>query len=150
MSREPHNVGLAFLPMGLMDMSVGLMGRKAPKSGDPLMDALLSLLQKGGALGGLGGLIGKFTSAGLGGKANSWVGSGENEALDPDEVEQALGADQLDKIASDAAMSRDEAKGGLASIIPGLVDKASPGGSLPTGDIAKSLRGLDFGSILGR
>jgi uncharacterized protein YidB (DUF937 family) len=136
--------------MGLMDMSVGLLGRKAPKSGNPLMDALLSLLLKGGAMGGLGGLVGKFTSAGLGGKANSWVGSGENEALDPDEVEQALGTDQLDKIASDAGMSRDEAKGALASMIPGLVDQASPGGSLPTGDIAKSLKGLDFGSILGR
>ncbi len=136
--------------MGLMELSVGLLGRKAPKSGNPLMDALLSLLLKGGAMGGLGGLVGKFTSAGLGGKANSWVGSGENEALAPDEVEQALGIDQLDKIASDAGISRDEAKGGLARMIPGLVDKASLRGSLPTGDIAKSLKGLDFGSILGR
>lgn len=136
--------------MGLMDMLGGLMGRKAPKSGNPLMDALLPMLLKGGAMGGLGGLLGKFTSAGLGGKANSWVGSGENEALDPDDVEQALGSEQLDKIAHEAGVSREDAKGGLASMIPGLVDKASPGGSLPTGNIVKSLKSLDFGSILGQ
>ncbi len=128
----------------------GMMGRKAPKSGNPLMDALLPMLLKGGAIGGLGGLLGKFTSAGLGGKANSWVGTGANEPLEADEVEQALGAGEIDRIARDAGVSRDEAKGGLASMIPGLVDKVSPGGSLPTGNLAKMLKGFDFGSILGR
>ena len=126
----------------------GLMGRRAPKSGNPLMDALLPMLLKGGAIGSIGGLLGKFTSAGLGGKANSWVGTGENEVLEPDEVEQALGADELNRIANEAGVSRAEAKGGLASIIPGLVDKVSPGGSLPTGSLGKSMKGLDFGSIL--
>lgn len=128
----------------------GLMGRKAPKTGNALMDALLPMLLKGGAIGGLGGLLGKFTSAGLGGKANSWVGTGDNEGLDPDEVEQALGTGEVDRIAKEAGMTRDEAKGGLASIIPGLVDKASPGGSLPTGNLGKMMKGLDFGSILGQ
>jgi uncharacterized protein YidB (DUF937 family) len=135
--------------MGIMDMLGGLLGRKAPKSGNPLMDSLLPMLLKGGAIGGLGGLIGKFTGAGLGSKANSWVGTGQNEPLDPDEVEQALGRDQVEKIARDAGVSRAEAKDGLASMIPGLIDKVSPGGSLPTGNIAKSMKGLDLSSILG-
>lgn len=135
--------------MGIMDMLGGLLGRRAPKTGNPLMDSLLSMLLKGGAIGGLGGLIGKFTGAGLGSKANSWVGTGENEPLDPDEVEQALGRDQVERIARDAGVSRADAKAGLASIIPGLVDKASPGGSLPTGDIDKSMKGFDLSSIPG-
>jgi len=132
-----------------MSMLGGLIGRRAPKTGNPLMDALLPMLFKGGAIGGLGALLGKFTSAGLGGKANSWVGTGDNESLEPDEVEQALGTDEVDRIASEAGVSRDEAKGGLASMIPGLVDTVSPGGSLPTGNLAKMTKGLDFGSILG-
>jgi uncharacterized protein YidB (DUF937 family) len=127
----------------------GLTGRRAPKTGDPLMDTLLPMLLKGGAIGGLGALLGKFTSAGLGGKANSWVGTGDNEPLDPDEVEQALGSDEVDRIAREAGISRNEAKDGLASMIPGLVDKASPGGSLPTGNLGEMMKDLDFGSILG-
>ena len=90
--------------MGLMDVLGGLTGSKAPKSGDPLMDALLPMLRKGGAIGSLGGLLGKFTSAGLGGQANSWIGTGDNEPLSPDDVEQALGASEVDRIA-DAAGS---------------------------------------------
>jgi uncharacterized protein YidB (DUF937 family) len=135
--------------MGLMDMVGGLLGRKV-KSGNPIMDALLPMLLKGGAGGGLAGLLGKFTSAGLGEKANSWVSSGSNEPLDGDEVEQALGAGDLDRIAKDAGVSRDDAKSGLASMIPGLVDKLSPGGALPTGPLAKVMKGFDFSSILGR
>jgi uncharacterized protein YidB (DUF937 family) len=135
--------------MGLMDTLAGLGGRKMPKSGDPLMDALLPMLLKGGVIGSLGGLVGKFTSAGLGGKANSWVGTGDNELLEPDEVEHALGAAEVDRIANEAGVSRDEAKDGLASMIPGLVDKMSPGGSLPTGNLANLLKGFDFGSVLG-
>ncbi|MDG2232898.1 MAG: YidB family protein [Ilumatobacter sp.] len=134
--------------MGLMDVLGGLTGSKAPKSGDPLMDALLPMLRKGGAIGSLGGLLGKFTSAGLGGQANSWVGTGDNEPLSPDDVEQALGAFEVDRIADAAGLTRDEAKNGLASMIPGLVDKVSPGGSLPTGDLGAVMKGFDFGPIL--
>ncbi|MEM9040590.1 MAG: YidB family protein [Actinomycetota bacterium] len=135
--------------MGLMDLIGGLLGRSAPKSGNSLLDSLLPMLLKGGSLGGLGGLVGKFTGAGLGDKANSWVGTGENQALDPDEVEQALGSAEVDTIAKQAGMSRDEAKSGLADMIPGLVDQMSPGGSLPTGNPAKLMKGLDLGSLLG-
>ncbi len=133
-----------------MDMLGGLFGRKAPKSGHPLLDALLPTLVQGGTIGGLGGLLGKFTGAGLGNKANSWVGTGDNEPLEPDEVEQALGSDQVEEIARQAGVSRSEAKSGLAAIIPGLVDSMSPGGNLPTGNLVKSLKGLDVDSILER
>lgn len=136
--------------MGLMDSLSGLLGRGAPKSGNALMDTLLPMLMKGGgSLGGLSGLLGKFTNAGLGDKANSWVGTGDNEPLDPDEVERALGSDEVDRIAQEAGVSHDEAASGLAGMIPGLVDKLSPGGQLPTGKLTKQLKGFDFGSILG-
>ena len=133
-----------------MDTLGGLLGRRTPKSGNPIMDALLPTLMKKGSLDGLGGLLGKFTGAGMGSKANSWVGTGDNEQIEPDEVEQALGRDEVDRIANEAGVSRDEAKSGLAGMIPGLVDKMSPGGSLPTGALGKAMKGLDFGSILAR
>ncbi len=136
--------------MGLMDMLGGLMGKKAPKSGNPLMDALLPMLLKGGALGGLAGLLGKFAKAGLGGKADSWVGTGPNEDLHPDEVESALGGDVLGQLAGKAGVSTDAAKGGLAKMLPNLVDQLTPAGSVPSGGLGKLVKGLDFGKVLGR
>lgn len=135
--------------MGIMDMVGGLLGKKKIKTGNPLLDALLPMLMSGGAMGGLGGLVGKFGKAGLGGKAQSWVGTGANEAIEPHEVEQALGADTVGQIAKQAGVSPEDAKGGLAAMLPGLVNGLTPGGSLPTGSIAKAMKGLDLGSILG-
>ena len=135
--------------MGLLDSLKGLLGGKAPKTGNALIDALLPMLTKGGSLGGLTGLLDKFKSAGLGGKADSWVGNGANEGLSADEVTSALGTKTVSDIATKAGMSNGEAAGGLASILPGLINKLSPGGSLPTGNITKALKGLDFGSLLG-
>lgn len=136
--------------MALMDLIGKFLGRSGPKSGNPLMDTLLPMLTKGGgSLGGLGGLLGKFNSAGLGGKAESWVGNGDNEPLDAAEVEQALGGD-LDDIASQAGVSREEASSGLAGMLPGLIDQLSPGGKVPGGGLGKIAKGLDLGKILGR
>jgi hypothetical protein len=45
--------------MGLTDVLGGLMGREAPKTGNPLTDRLLLMLLKRGAFGNLGGLLGK-------------------------------------------------------------------------------------------
>ena len=135
--------------MGLMDILGGLMGKKTPKTGNALLDSLLPMLLKGGAMGGLGGLLGKFTSAGFGDKANSWVGNGPNTALEPHEVESALGSDTIGKLAKQAGVSPDQAKGGLAAMLPNLVNSLTPGGSLPTGNIGKMLKGVDFSKILG-
>jgi uncharacterized protein YidB (DUF937 family) len=135
--------------MGLIDMLGSALGR-APKSGDPIMDALLPMLNGKGTVDGLGGLLGRFTGAGLGAKVNSWVGTGENEPLGADEVEQALGADEVGRIAREAGVSPAAATSGLASMIPGFVDQMSPGGTLLTGADARSMKGLDFTAIVGR
>lgn len=159
--------------MGLMDVVGGLLGGKKKKGGAAaslpggielpaglsnllggngnLLKVLLPLLAGGaGGLGGLGGLLSKFNQSGHGGKAQSWVSTGANEPISPDEVEQALGADQVAKLAADAGVSHDEAKSGLASMLPGLVDKLTPGGNLPdAGQIGGLIKGLDLGKIFG-
>src|SRR5689334_10007249 len=38
-------------------------------------------------MGGLGGLLEQFTRKGYGSQANSWVGTGENEALPPTAID---------------------------------------------------------------
>lgn len=133
--------------MGLLDTVMGMLGRRK-KSGNPLLDALLPMLVGGGALGGLGGLLGKFTGAGLGHKAQSWVSTGPNQPVEAAEVEQALGSGTIGELAAKTGMSNAQVSSGLAGMLPGLVDKLTPGGSVPdAGGLAKVMKGLDLGSL---
>ena len=142
--------GGASLPGGI-DLG-GLAGLAGGKGGN-LLATLLPMLTGGGALaglGGLGGLLGKLQQGGLGAKTQSWVGTGANEAVQPDELEQALGTDTVAKVAAEAGVSHDEAKTGLAAMLPGLVDKLTPGGSVPGADqLSGMVKGLDLSKLLG-
>jgi uncharacterized protein YidB (DUF937 family) len=91
----------------------------------------------GGVLGGAAGsgalddLVGKFTQAGAGQQAQSWVSTGANEPVDPATVEQALGADTIDKLAAETGHSREEVEAALATMVPKVVDTMTPQGTVP-------------------
>jgi uncharacterized protein YidB (DUF937 family) len=113
---------------GLSGMLSGLLGGKS----GALIKSALQMFQEGAAKqGGLAGLLDQFMNAGLGEKADSWVGTGKNEAISGDEVEQALGSDKVDELAQKAGVSHDEAKEGMAEALPKVVDKVTPQGELP-------------------
>jgi uncharacterized protein YidB (DUF937 family) len=82
--------------------------------------------------GGLGGLVDAFKKAGLGQKADSWVGAGANEPVTEPEVEKSVGHDTLDDLAAQTGMSKEELLKRLQAILPDLVDKMTPNGRLPT------------------
>jgi uncharacterized protein YidB (DUF937 family) len=86
----------------------------------------------GALTGGLGDLMKQLQQGGLGDAANSWVGSGPNKQVSPDDLSKALGADQLDQVASQSGMSRDELLQGLSQYLPQVVDHLTPQGRLPT------------------
>jgi uncharacterized protein YidB (DUF937 family) len=104
-----------------------------------------------GGLGGLGGLIGALTQGGLGQAASSWVGTGQNQPVSPDQITQALGGGGNDggilaQLAQAAGMSHGEAASGLSQILPGLVDKLTPDGQIPQQDsLEKMLGSLGIG-----
>ena len=123
----------------LLGMLMGKMGQGQMGS---LLGPLSSMLGGGGGGGGIGDLLGKFTKAGLGGKADSWVGGGANQALTGKEVRRALGDDEVARIAREAGVSKRQAAGGLASLLPNLIDKATPDGKVPEGG-----GGLDVGQL---
>lgn len=79
---------------------------------------------------GLGSLLSKMDSGGLGDIAQSWLGDGSNKAISPDQVTNMLGADKISDFASKLGLSNEEAAGGLSEALPQMVDKASSGGSL--------------------
>ena len=144
--------------MGLLDSVLGAIGGGQQQANDPkalLIQAALKLLtQQGGAgaqaggaaggLGGLGGLLSAFEGAGLGQVAQSWISNGQNQAISPDQVQQALGNGQLQQLAQAAGISPTEAAGHLSEILPGLVDKLTP-----HGEATAAPGGLDLGGLLG-
>jgi len=106
-----------------------------------LLPVVLSLLsqrsRQGGAAGGLGGigdLIGQLTQKGYGRQANSWIGTGTNESLPPQAIEEVFGRDQLHQIAQQAGIGEDEARSGLSELLPDVVDHFTPDGNLPEGE----------------
>lgn len=121
-------------------------------SGGGLLGGLGNLLQGGlsssglgGTLGGLlaGGAAGSVLSSGLGDllkqfqqgghseTVNSWVGSGPNKQISPDDLANALGADQINTLVQHTGLSRDELLSGLSKQLPEAINKLTPDGRLP-------------------
>jgi uncharacterized protein YidB (DUF937 family) len=80
--------------------------------------------------GGLQKILQQLQAKGRSNKASSWVSTGENQPLSADEVKEVVGEDQVRAAAAQAGVSEDEAAGGLAELLPQIVDKASPDGQL--------------------
>lgn len=80
--------------------------------------------------GGLGDLVGKFTSGGLAEQAKSWLGDGENAAVSADQITEALDVDQIKGFAEKLGLDEGGAADALSNFLPGLIDKASSGGNL--------------------
>ena len=92
------------------------------------------LLGGGGssAGGGLGGLLDQFRQSGYGEHVDSWVGTGQNRRLAPDELSQALGPDMLDELEQQTGLPRQQLLSELSEELPDAVDQFTPDGRLPT------------------
>jgi|KBSMisStaDraftv2_1062788.scaffolds.fasta_scaffold122432_3 uncharacterized protein YidB (DUF937 family) len=94
----------------------------------PLLMMLLQLLQQNG---GLQGVLGKLQQSGYGQQAQSWIGTGQNMPIDAGALSQIFGHGQLGQIAQQLGVSQEEAAGGLAQMLPQVVDQMTPQGQVP-------------------
>ncbi len=107
--------------------------------------------------GGLSGLVSQFRQNGMGGHVDNWMnsqpGSQPSQQIAPQQVEQGLGGDALQSIASRAGMSPDITKVALAAALPMLMSHFAGGaGQLPAqanqgGGLASLAEGL-FSRVL--
>jgi uncharacterized protein YidB (DUF937 family) len=86
----------------------------------------------GGLLGGLGGLLDRFQQSGHGDVIKSWIGTGQNQPVQPRQLGTALGPDIIKVLAQKSGLSEDELTKQLSQILPGVVDKLTPIGRIPT------------------
>ncbi|MGW7068406.1 YidB family protein [Streptomyces sp. NPDC054855] len=130
----------------------GQGGAAGGSGGGNVLGSLIGgLLGGGGAAGGQGGsggsnplgsLMDMITKSGLVNQEqlDSWVGTGDNQPLSPDQVKQAVPDETLDQVAGDAGVSRDEAADQIARQLPEAVDKMTPDGQVPTGSLEDIIR----------
>ena len=116
---------------GMLGGLFGGSGGAGGMAGGGLAGMLGSLLGNNGQAGGLGGLMNKFDQAGLGDKARSWVGNGQNADVSGEEVHRALGNDTLSNLASRFGINASMLAPLLASVLPSLIDRMTPHGQVP-------------------
>jgi uncharacterized protein YidB (DUF937 family) len=126
--------------MGIMDQIGEALGETANKEGgiEPaLVQAVLQMLShKGpGGFGGLAGLVEAFQSKGLESLISSWIGTGTNAPISPQQLQHGLGSDLLQQLAARAGVSPEIASAHLASLLPALIDRVTPNGKLPDGGL---------------
>ena len=129
--------------MGLLDSVLGSLSQGGTGAGgNPLLDTVLSMVNNPDT-GGLAGLLQKFQQSGLGNVADSWVSTGKNLPISPDQLQNALGSGELGSLAEKLGMSTGDVSSQLADLLPGVVDKLTPNGQMPDmgslGDLLGSL-----------
>jgi len=128
--------------MGLLDSILAAASGKTGATGEanPLMGIISGLLAQSG---GLEGLASKFSQSGQGNAFQSWVGMGENQAVSSNQIQNALGSEQVNAMASRMGVDPAMASNFLAEYLPKIVDKLTPAGKIdPTADHQQGLAAL--------
>jgi uncharacterized protein YidB (DUF937 family) len=122
---KPLLLGLGALLVGNMLSRVGATTQPSPQEGGaPSPD--------GGLAGGLGGLLNKLQSAGHGETVQSWLGSGQNQPIQPSQLQSALGQKTISLAAQQAGTTEQDFLSQLAQNLPQFVDKLTPNGRMPS------------------
>ncbi len=83
--------------------------------------------------GGLSGMVAQFHRQGLGETINSWISTGANQSISPDQLQQVLGSDAMTQLATKVGMTPQELSAKLSTILPEIVNKMTPAGVVPPG-----------------
>lgn len=108
--------------MGMLD---GLLGGIV---GAGMVSVVNNIIEKHG---GLQGVVSEFEKSGLGTTVKSWVGTGPNQPISPDEVQKVLGPDLLQQLSAKSGLSVQDLAQKLSQVLPQAVDKMTPDGTIP-------------------
>jgi uncharacterized protein YidB (DUF937 family) len=127
--------------MGLMDIAGSMLGGGGQSQGNGLMGVVMGLVNEHG---GLQGLLGKLQESGLGEQAKSWVSTGQNLPVGANQIQSLLGSDKLRALAGQLGLGQQETAGGLAEMLPQVIDRLTPNGQIPEGgtDLMGMLKGF--------
>lgn len=136
--------------MSLLDQVVGAVTSKLGAQGNAqngLMEAVLGLINNNA--GGLSGLVQAFKDKGLADVAASWVSTGKNLPISPEQIQGVLGNSQVREIAQKLGLSSEAASSQLSQMLPMVVDKLTPDGQIPSSDLLAQGMSLLKGKLFG-
>jgi uncharacterized protein YidB (DUF937 family) len=128
--------------MGLLDDIAGQVLGSAKQGGQSaLINAVVGMLGNQGA-GGLTGLVEQFAGKGLGDIINSWVGTGTNLPVTPEQIQHGLGSNTINQISQQAGLTPAQVTSHLSELLPQIVDKLTPNGKVQEENILSQGAGL--------
>jgi uncharacterized protein YidB (DUF937 family) len=106
-----------------------------------LLQAVIAMLNDP-RVGGLEGLANRFRQAGLGDVISSWIGTGQNQPIDPGQLGRVF-PNEVTQMSEQAGLPPQQGGSILAQILPQLIDQLTPRGQVPQqnqlGDLAGQL-----------
>jgi len=132
--------------MDFSNLLGGLTGPVADTDADPAA-AAAGLQQLVDQHGGVDGLLQKLRAGGLGDQVDSWVSTGPNEPVEPEQLQRALGHDTVSQLSSSTGISIQSLLPILATFLPLLINHLTPRGQAPQPGTPENQP--DLGSILG-
>ena len=121
-----------------------LDGVKSALGGGGNQNDIISEIMKliGGQEGGLNGLVKQFDSKGMGNLISSWIGTGGNLPISASQISEVLNSDTIKNLAAKFGIDTNTLTGQLTNLLPQVVDKLTPGGKVPEGDLLS--KGMDM------
>lgn len=114
-------------------LAAGFLGDNKNQD-SPMLKMVMQMISQSSSSGsgnGLNDLLQNFQKNGLGDVISSWVGTGSNQAISPQQIRQGLGQETLQRMAAQSGTSVENASASLASLLPQIIDKLTPGGEVP-------------------
>jgi len=81
--------------------------------------------------GGVQGIVAQMQKQGFGATVESWVGSGANLPISPDQIHAAFGSDTVAQLAAKFGLNPQELAQKLSQVLPQAIDKLTPAGTVP-------------------
>lgn len=131
--------------MGLLDNLLGagtaqgshagigraLLGMLADESGTTEQRDATGSQSPAAVSGGLNELVQRFEQGGLGDVVRSWIASGSNQPITPDQVHQAIGGQTIDRLSQQTGIGQAQLLPLLAQALPLIVDRLTPNQRVP-------------------
>ena len=119
----------------IIQIGAQLFQSKLDKDGDGLdigdiTSAISGLVSDDDGNIDIGSIVSNLNAGGLASLAASWLGDGDNDEIEPHQIQDIFGSDKISEFAGKLGLDEGSALSGLAGAIPAIIDKSSSGGSL--------------------